>query len=224
MIEKLKKSNYRLSDSVKFNKNYGCRKDSIGYKYIKTKKNTKLCYKTLCDIIDEDVHLLPNVLGVHIRVGDWLTTRSSSVIKAEKYEHLIKKHLDTLKKCEKCIIFYGTGSTPNQENQQKSEEYINKIKEIIINNLKIPIEFYHNDVDTDFIGMVSCEYFIVGMGGFSHLAGAVSKNTVFWEIAIQSGERHGKKADKNYCYKSYNYYHENFPHKCDIVQHLPFVG
>tara|TARA_Y100000389_G_scaffold204923_1_gene260862 strand:- start:5041 stop:6111 length:1071 start_codon:yes stop_codon:yes gene_type:complete len=212
MFNQLKRASYRLSDSVKENKNFGCTNNNncIGYQYLKTDKvvlNYHVCYRTFFNLIKNRIQKSENILGIHLRVGDWLTCRKGNIIPSDNYDSFIKKNINTFKNCRKCIIFYGNGSTPNQENQNLSEQYINKIINTITNNLNLPVELSNNtDVDTDFINMINCQYFIVGMGGFSHLIGALSSNNVFWDLAIQYSKNYSNINDKIYFNQSLNFY------------------
>ena len=72
MFNQLKRASYRLTDSVKENKNFGCTNNNncIGYQYLKTDKvvlNYHVCYRTFFNLIKNRIQKSENILGIHLR-------------------------------------------------------------------------------------------------------------------------------------------------------------
>lgn len=175
--------NYRLGDSIRFN-NVPIISNSFSDLYYKDKRDIRFDFELLYKIIINSDYLAcpKNSMVFHFRLFDWIDWPNGKSIELSSFERFFKNYEQKISQMDKIFLLYG-GTNKNKNNTEITDKFINDIIDHL-NKYNKNIEILRgNNVEQDFKYMVTSEYFVPSVGGFSNLAAALNKNKVFWDIS-----------------------------------------
>lgn len=200
-----KKLHYRLADSIRFN-NVGLPKEALSRKYYEKhpkegikKLEEPIHFDTLYNVINESEYQSTpsNSILFHFRLFDWLSWPHAGKVLIDDCLKIVKDNqiLITNMDCV-CIVYGGCGN--NEEDKRKTDEFIDTFVEQVKQfNTDIRILNSEN-TDQDFKYMMTAEYFVPSVGGYSTLAAAVSKNNVLWELSDRYYDEYKSNNEKTH--------------------------
>ena len=207
---------YRLSDFLRHN-NVKLPKDCLLQRYVKEKnKEIRIDYDCLYKIFLESDYKScpPKSMVIHLRLFDWLWWPNGATVSMSEYDKFLEKNENLVKSLDNIFILYGcTNNDKKKESDKFVEDLIEKIK-IINNNVRI---LSTNNTEQDFKYMITSEYFLPSMGGYSTLAGAINKNIVFWYFTNVYFHTYKAPFDKRDVHLFRNNYLENRNNKKAVV-------
>jgi len=121
-----------------------------------------------------------NSMLIHLRLFDWISWPWAGKIQLEEYLEFIEKKKELIQNLDKILILYGC--TVELE-ITKTQEFVQSIVSVLKKINKNVEIFSTKNVDQDFKYMVTSKYYVPSMGGFTALAGALNRNTVFWDLS-----------------------------------------
>ena len=217
----IKRLNYRLGDSIRINNVGNLPKDCFAHKYysnskIKDKlkpqvrKTVPIDYEILYDIVaDSQYKECPKKsILFHLRLYDWITWRNSGKLTLEDYESFIDKHKDLLQNVDNVLLLYG-GCNKNKSNSNKTDEFINSLTNKLKKYNSNVFNINTINVDQDFKYIVTSDYYVPSLGGFSNLGGAINKNTVYWDLSEKLFNAYKAPQDKKAIENYKKYYMNN---------------
>lgn len=215
----IKYLNYRLADSIRLNNIPNLPKDCFAHKYY-SKINEKLKvpgrnkvtidYETLYDIVIHSHHkeCPKKSILFHLRLYDWIHWHRAGKLTLEDYERFIDKHKDLLQNVDNVLLLYG-GCNKNNDNTSKTDNFINSLTSKLKKYNSNVFNINSINVDQDFKYIVTSEYYVPSLGGFSNLSAALNKNTVFWELSEKLFNSYKGSNDKNDILNFKKYYISN---------------
>lgn len=190
IMSKVTKLHYRLADSIRFN-NVGTPSEAISREYYKVhpheglkQVDAPIYYETIYSVFTNSKYKFcpENSILFHFRLYDWLSWPYAGKVMIEDCKKFVDSHVDTIKKVSMVCILYG-GCGNNDKDVVETEKFINQFIDYVKNyNDKIFI-LNSDNTDQDFKYMITAEYYVPSVGGFSTLAGAVNNGTVFWSLS-----------------------------------------
>jgi hypothetical protein len=164
---------------------------------IKNRKNY-ISYNNLYNIVIKTDYILcpKNSILFHLRLYDWINWVNAAKTSIKDYEIFIEKYKDLIAKLDNVFLLYG-GCNKNEENIKKTNEFINSLMKILKKYNSNVFNITSENTDQDFKYMVTSEYYVPSLGGFSNLAGAINKNTVYWDLSEKFINQYKSSNDKN---------------------------
>ena len=164
---------------------------------IKNRKNYIVYNQVYNATIKTDYILCPkNSMLFHLRLYDWFDWPYSGKTSIKDYEIFIEKYKDIIAKLENVFLLFG-GCNKNKENIEKTNEFVNTLTKLLKKYNSNIFNITSKNTDQDFKYMVTSEHYVPSLGGFSNLAGAINKNTVYWDISEKFLNQYKGPNDKN---------------------------
>jgi len=211
--KKIKPLHYRLGDNIRF-KNVTPPKNSLGFNYYKQIKSTEqirpLHYDTLYNVVMESDYIAcpKNSILFHLRLYDWFNWPHAGKSSMKDYEDFIEKNKDLISNIDNVFLLYGGCNNKNKENIEKTNEFINSLTKLLKKYNSNIFNITSENTDRDFKYMVTSEHYVPSLGGYSNLAGAINKNTVYWDVSEKFINQYKGPNDKNDVKKFKDYYLE----------------
>jgi len=189
--KKLSYLKYRIGDSIRHQLKY-YPDNSIVDLYYKNLKNLQIYtnksrdipiyYDLIYDIVMNSQYIScpKNSIIFNPRVFEWFKWNNAAKININYDFEFIEKNKDLITKLDNIFILFGT--TVN-ENIEMTNQYIDNLINFLKKYNKNVYILNSNNCDQDFKYIITADYYVPSMGGFSLLGAALNKNTVFWDLA-----------------------------------------
>ena len=144
--------------------------------------NDKIYYDLLYDIVinSEYISCPKNSMIFNPRLFEWLSWHNAGNMNLDYDFEFIENNKELITKLDNIFILFGTTVNKNIE---MTNQYIDKLSNFLKKYNKNVYILNSNNCDQDFKYIVTADYYVPSMGGFSVLGAALNKNTVFWDLA-----------------------------------------
>jgi len=210
---------YRLSDSIRFNNINNLPNDCIARTYYSkieemlkepVKQRVDIEYETLYDIVIQSQYneCPKKSILFHLRLYDWFDWWNAGKLTIENYEDFIDKHIYLLQNVDNVLLLYG-GCGKNKNNTSKTELFVETLTSILKKYNSNVFNITSENTDQDLKYIITSEYYVPSLGGFSNLGGALNKNTVYWDLSEKLIGTYKSPQDKNDISKFKDYHTNN---------------